>query len=107
MKQCQVPYDRLGATKMKRRTGVINVDSVQPQVHIGMQAIPQLNPANESTNFVNAAVYYSIECGITLSGDINSMWTYGIKFSSTIKQKHIIITYSRVWKRPARLFIKL
>nr|QVW56836.1 MAG: VP4 [Phylloscopus inornatus ambidensovirus] len=49
----------------------------QPQVHIGMQAIPQLNPATESTGFMNACVYYHITCGATVVGDINSDWTHG------------------------------
>ncbi|XP_046600903.1 uncharacterized protein LOC124295332 [Neodiprion lecontei] len=49
----------------------------QPQVHIGMQAILQLNPSTESTTFLNAAVYYHIDCGCDIVGDNSSIWTNG------------------------------
>ncbi len=55
----------------------VGTSAVQPQVHIGMCAIPQLNPANDNKNYLNACVYYNIECGINLVTDYESIWTYG------------------------------
>lgn len=49
----------------------------QPQVHIGMSAVPQLNPSTEQTSFVNACVQYEVSCSIQLSGKRETYWTGG------------------------------
>lgn len=47
----------------------------QPQVHLGMCAIPQLDPSTESTTFMNACIYYQVHCSISIVYDQNSrMW---------------------------------
>lgn len=59
--------------------GPFGAHQPQPQVHIGMAAIPQLNPSTENSNFLNAAVYYHIDCGITFeaSQGYDSKYTKG------------------------------
>lgn len=60
------------------RTGTVGgPQTVQPQLHLGMQAIPQLNPSTDTTNFTNACIYYSVDCSIKISHSTNSMWTAG------------------------------
>ncbi|KAI5694148.1 hypothetical protein M8J76_015857 [Diaphorina citri] len=49
----------------------------QPQLHIGMSPIPQLNPANDSTSFLNASMYYQVDCSINLSYSLESQWVDG------------------------------
>lgn len=49
----------------------------QPQVHVGIQATPQLNPGNEDSNFLNSCAYWRIECGMKVSFNISSAFTKG------------------------------
>lgn len=49
----------------------------QPQLHIGMAAVPQLDPATELTTFMNACLYYSVTCSIGISYDSSTPWTCG------------------------------
>lgn len=49
----------------------------QPQLHIGMAAVPQLDPATELTTFMNACVYYSVTCQIGISYDTSTPCTSG------------------------------
>lgn len=49
----------------------------QPQLHIGMAAVPQLDPSTELTTFMNACVYYSVTCSIGISFDTSTPWTTG------------------------------
>lgn len=62
-------------------TGVFGDQEIQPQVHVGMAAVPQLNPATEATNYLNAAVYYHVDCGITLEAHdgFESLYTNNAK----------------------------
>ncbi|ANH56806.1 putative structural protein [Diaphorina citri densovirus] len=58
------------------RYGALNPrQNVQPQVHIGLSAIPQLNPATEHKNFVNCCVYYAVDCSIELESRRTTEWT--------------------------------
>lgn len=38
----------------------------QPQVHVGITAVPQLNPATENTKFQTSAAYFDINCSMTI-----------------------------------------
>lgn len=49
----------------------------QPQLHVGIQATPQLNPASESISYLNSACYWKIECGIEIAFDVNSAFSVG------------------------------
>lgn len=40
--------------------------NVQPQVHVGLTAVPAINPGSEATNFQNTAVYWSVECELVV-----------------------------------------
>lgn len=53
----------------------------QPQVHVGILATPQLNPANEDTNFLNSCCYWKVECGAKVSFDISSAFTKNMPIS--------------------------
>lgn len=55
-------------------TGPVGRNNTQPQVHIGMCAIPQLNPATEDSSFVNACFYYEVNCQIRISWNRHTMW---------------------------------
>ncbi|QEM39036.1 VP4 [Bactericera trigonica densovirus] len=68
----------------------------QPQLHIGMSAIPQLNPTTDLTSFVNACVYYSVECSIHLTGKREAYWTEGgptCREENTIFSRHKAFYY--------------
>lgn len=49
----------------------------QPQVHIGMCAIPQLDPSTEATTFMNACIYYQVHCSIDIVFNRNSPYVAG------------------------------
>lgn len=44
---------------------------------MGIQATPQLNPANENTNFLNSCVYWKVDCGCTINFNLGSAFTKG------------------------------
>lgn len=52
-----------------------NTSIAQPQVHVGIQATPQLNPASEASDFLNSCVYWKVDCGIVMSYNTNSAFT--------------------------------
>lgn len=51
--------------------------NVQPQVHVGLTAIPAINPGSEQTDFQNAAVYWSVETECTVFQYDNSVYHFG------------------------------
>lgn len=48
--------------------------AAQPQLHVGIQAVPQLNVANEDTNFLNTCCYWQIDCGAVIEFNISSAY---------------------------------
>lgn len=46
--------------------------AAQPQVHVGIQAVPQLNVANEDTNFLNTCCYWQVDCGASVEFSLSS-----------------------------------
>lgn len=77
--------------------------SIQPQVHIGMQAIPRLNPSTESTDFINACVYYEVECGLECYSDYDSVWTWGMPQVHHINQQFTAAS-GKKYAQPTRIF---
>lgn len=48
------------------KDSIMNSNNIQPQVHIGLQAIPQLNPSTETTDFLTASMYFECSTYIKL-----------------------------------------
>lgn len=60
------------------RHPLLNASMVpQPQLHVGVGAIPQINPATEFENFQTTMVYWLCEYEMDVSCDIGSYYTYG------------------------------
>lgn len=51
--------------------------NVQPQIHVGITAVPAINPGSENTDFQNTAVYWAIDCELTVHHYINSCYHHG------------------------------
>lgn len=49
----------------------------QPQLHLGMFAVPALNPSLSTETFTNACMYYSVEASIDMCYDFDSMYAKG------------------------------
>lgn len=45
----------------------------QPQLHVGLVAIPQLNPSTETSTYLNACMYFSVECQMDVEINFNSI----------------------------------
>lgn len=45
----------------------------QPQLHVGLVAIPQLNPTTASTNYLNASAYWQIDTVMEVEINFNSI----------------------------------
>lgn len=50
---------------------------VQPQLHVGLLATPQLNPANADRTYLNSACYWKVECSITIQFNLSSAYAEG------------------------------
>lgn len=48
---------------------------VQPQLHVGLVATPQLKPGSAATSYLNSSCYWKVECGIEIQFDINSAFS--------------------------------
>lgn len=70
--------------------------AVQPQLHVGLVATPQLNPGTSATSFLNSCCYWHIECGIAISFNVNSAfsknaaisWPLEVEFYPNNKPKY-------------------
>lgn len=51
--------------------------NVQPQVHVGLTAVPAINPAKDNADFQNTAIYWAIDCELTVHEYENSCFHYG------------------------------
>lgn len=68
----------------------------QPQLHIGMFAIPAINPASENEDFTNACMYLEVSCKMYVETDYESMytekslsyWPEQIVFADTMHKKY-------------------
>lgn len=49
----------------------------QPQVHVGMVAVPAINPRSEATDFQNATAYWAIETEISIAIHYDSCYHHG------------------------------
>nr|QTZ83186.1 MAG: putative VP1 [Periparus ater parvoviridae sp.] len=49
----------------------------QPQLHVGVQAIPQLNPTTENENFQTTTVYWEVSYELDVHVDYGSLYTQG------------------------------
>lgn len=76
--------------------------NTQPQVHVGLTAVPAINPGTEGVDFQNASCYWTVECEITLHHYQNSifhegpMHTYNPQFypNDYVKKYHTGQTYN-------------
>ncbi|KAL6958975.1 hypothetical protein U1Q18_051352 [Sarracenia purpurea var. burkii] len=76
---------------------------VQPQVHIGLSPIPQLNPETETTSFLNASLYYHVQCGIEITSDSDTEWSNGLP--STHSRNVVFHNYSeKHYSQPQEVF---
>lgn len=50
---------------------------VQPQLHVGILATPQLNPTANTPSWLNSAVYWKLECSIEINVKSGSMYATG------------------------------
>lgn len=83
----------------------------QPQLHVGILAIPQLSPSTESENFQISTVYWEIEYELDVILDFNSTYTSGnlalapnnVMFYNNIGQGytsgHTFVGVDDEWKR--------
>ena len=49
-------------------------NNMQPQVHVGLTAIPAINPGTEQTDFQNASIYWGVSCELTVHEYNNSCY---------------------------------
>lgn len=56
---------------------------VQPQVHVGLTAVPAINPGTEATDFQNTSVYWGVECELTVHHYENSAYHIGIPHTNS------------------------
>lgn len=50
------------------------INNMQPQVHVGLTAIPAINPGTEQTDFQNASIYWGVTCELTVHEYNNSCY---------------------------------
>uniref|UniRef100_A0A8D8TPT5 Uncharacterized protein n=1 Tax=Cacopsylla melanoneura TaxID=428564 RepID=A0A8D8TPT5_9HEMI len=74
------------------KRGMVSTLQAQPQVHVGMLAIPQLSPDNETTTFMNACLYFQVHCSISLSYDLSTCWTNS---GPRIRLEHALFSHSK------------
>lgn len=51
--------------------------NAQPQVHVGLTAVPAINPAKDDADFQNTAIYWAIETELDVSIQDRSCYHYG------------------------------
>lgn len=51
--------------------------NVQPQVHVGLSAVPAINPGTEGVNFQNCSIYWAVETELTIHHYQNSCFHDG------------------------------
>lgn len=76
--------------------------NTQPQVHVGLTAVPAINPGTEGVDFQNASIYWCVESEITVHHYQNScfhegtMHTYNPSFypNGYVKKYHTGQTYN-------------
>ncbi|MGL5997411.1 MAG: hypothetical protein ACRC1I_12990, partial [Pseudomonas proteolytica] len=51
--------------------------NIQPQVHVGLTAVPAINPATDNVDFQNASIYWAVECELTTHEYEASQFHYG------------------------------
>lgn len=71
-------------------TGKYSINSTQPQVHLGVLAVPQINPDTSNTTFQNSALYYSVEASIV----IEQLGTSAMALKSAPYTSHVTMTPS-------------
>lgn len=75
---------------------------IQPQVHVGLTAVPAINPGSEQTDFQNASIYWQVSCELICHEYTNSCFhrghsqTYDINYypPSYIKKYHSGLQFS-------------
>ncbi|XP_012521507.1 uncharacterized protein LOC105827867 isoform X2 [Monomorium pharaonis] len=67
----------------------------QPQVHVGITAVPAINPGSETVDFQNTSIYWSIETELTVHQYQNSCFEYGVAhtYNPTLYPKGYIKKY--------------
>lgn len=50
---------------------------VQPQVHVGLTAVPAINPATDNVDFQNASIYWAVDCELITHEYEASQFHYG------------------------------
>lgn len=61
-----------------RKVPAEKAHKVVPQIYFGILPTPQLNPANDNTNFQNTAAYYSVVAEIIVEYNCDSIYPYGL-----------------------------
>nr|QTE03993.1 MAG: capsid protein [Motacilla cinerea parvoviridae sp.] len=56
-------------------------DNMQPQIHVGLTAVPAINPANDSVDFQNTSIYWAVETELVVHHYQNSAFHYGNYFT--------------------------
>ncbi|XP_020285880.1 uncharacterized protein LOC109855740 [Pseudomyrmex gracilis] len=51
--------------------------NVQPQVHVGLTAVPAINPGTDTTDYQNTACYWAVDTQIVIHEYVNSAYHYG------------------------------
>lgn len=57
------------------------LDNMQPQVHVGLTAVPAINPANDTADFQNTSIYWSVQTELVVHHYQNSSLHYGPYFT--------------------------
>lgn len=66
---------------------VEHLNIAQPQVHVGILPIPQLNPATQTKAFLNASAYFQVDTYMRVS------WKYGSMFTNSDSQVYLEYFY--------------
>lgn len=51
--------------------------NVQPQIHVGLTAVPAINPGSDRTDFQNSACYWAVDCECVVHEYTNSAYRFG------------------------------
>jgi hypothetical protein len=51
--------------------------NIQPQVHVGLTAVPAINPATDNVDFQNASIYWAVDCELTVHQYEATQFHYG------------------------------
>lgn len=64
---------------------------IQPQLHVGVLATPQINVATEGTTYQNTTIYFQVETNIIMELSSYSCYTHG----NFVLPKHVRTTGNR------------